>query len=100
MHVRKLFRWQAFTTAFTVAAVAYAWRSRQSHGTFLRVPFDFRVPTPQRVRERWWNSEDSRILTPHVFGVGWSINLLQLVRRVRREEEEPREAEGIQEHEG
>jgi uncharacterized membrane protein len=33
------------------------------------------------VMERWWNPNDERVLTPHVFGVGWSLNLYQLKRR-------------------
>jgi hypothetical protein len=44
------------------------------------VPYEFRPPTLARVRERWWNPEDDRVLTEHVFGVGWSINLARLAR--------------------
>ncbi|WP_216853636.1 DUF5808 domain-containing protein [Phytoactinopolyspora halotolerans] len=36
------------------------------------VPYDFRPPTMQRVRERMWAPDDPAIFTPHVFGVGWS----------------------------
>ena len=43
------------------------------------VPYDLRVPTIARLRERWWNPHDARLLTPQVFGVGWSINLARLV---------------------
>jgi hypothetical protein len=39
------------------------------------VPYDLRLPTFARVRQRWWNPADERLLTPHVFGVGWSVNL-------------------------
>ena len=39
------------------------------------VPYDLRRPTFARVRQRWWNAEDERLFTPHVFGVGWSVNL-------------------------
>ena len=51
-------------------------------GDAFNVPYDFRPPTVERVQERWWNPDDERVLTPHVFGVGWSINLFQLRRRV------------------
>jgi hypothetical protein len=44
------------------------------------VPYEFRPPTLARVRERWWNPLDDRVLTEHVFGVGWSINLASLAR--------------------
>jgi uncharacterized membrane protein len=75
-------RWRIVTTVFTVATVVYAIRSRQSHGTFVGVPFEFRVPTLGRFRQRWWNPEDARIFTPHVFGVGWSLNTYQALRRL------------------
>ena len=47
------------------------------------VPYDFRPPTSARVLERWWKPDDPRLLTPHVFGVGWSVNLARLARLVR-----------------
>lgn len=43
------------------------------------VPYDFRPPTPQRIRARLWDP-DGRLLTPHVFGVGWTLNLGRLTR--------------------
>jgi hypothetical protein len=45
------------------------------------VPYDFRKPTVERVKARWWNPGDARLFTPRVFGVGWSVNLARLVRR-------------------
>jgi hypothetical protein len=58
---------------------------RAWHGTIARVlPYDLRPPTLARVRERWWNPDDDRVFTPHVFGVGWSINLSRLLGRRRR----------------
>jgi hypothetical protein len=56
---------------------------RQWNGRIGVVPYDFRLPTPQRLRERWWNPDDERILVPQVFGVGWSINFGRLVRVLR-----------------
>lgn len=48
---------------------------RRWHGTIAGlVPYDFRLPTPERFRQAWWNPDDERIFTPHAFGVGWSIN--------------------------
>ena len=63
---------------FTLVTVLYALSTRQSHGELLKVPFEFRLPTLRRVRDRWWNKDDSRLLTPHVFGVGWSLTLYRL----------------------
>ncbi|HVB65137.1 MAG TPA: DUF5808 domain-containing protein [Nitrolancea sp.] len=45
-------------------------------------PYDLRIPTKQRLMERWWNPDDNRILTPKVFGVGWDINVFQVLKRV------------------
>ncbi len=52
-------------------------------GTAFGVPYDFRPPTPERVIQRWWNPDDERLLTPHVFGVGWSVNLYQVQRQAK-----------------
>ena len=76
--MKKISTWRLVTTAFTVATIVYAIRTKQSSGRLLRVPYDFRFPTIQRVKDRWWNPDDPRIFTPHVFGVGWSLNLYQI----------------------
>ena len=47
------------------------------------VPYDFRVPTFERARSRWWNTEDDRLFVPQVFGVGWTVNLARLAKLVR-----------------
>jgi hypothetical protein len=44
------------------------------------VPYDFRMPTLERARSRWWNPEDERVFVPTVFGVGWTVNLARLGR--------------------
>ena len=75
-------RWRTFTMLFALVTVVYAVKTRQSHGTFLKVPFEFRFPTPGRLRQRWWNPEDDRVFTPGVVGVGWTVNAYQLLRRL------------------
>ncbi|MGA7670917.1 MAG: DUF5808 domain-containing protein [Nitrolancea sp.] len=52
-------------------------------GNILIFPYDFRFPTVERFFERWWNPEDERIFTPDVFGVGWSVNLFQAMKRFK-----------------
>jgi hypothetical protein len=47
------------------------------------IPYDFRPPTPSRIRERYWNPDDDRILVPQLFGVGWTLNVGRLVRLLR-----------------
>ena len=71
--------------ALTVAAVVRELRlpadERTWHGRILYVPYDFRMPTLDRLRERLW-APDQPILVPHFFGVGWSVNLGRLVAMV------------------
>jgi uncharacterized membrane protein len=40
------------------------------------------MPTVERFKERYWNPDDERIFTPQFFGVGWSINVAQILNRV------------------
>lgn len=54
----------------------------KSHGSFLGIPFDFRLPTVQRVRESFWNPSNPRVLTPQLFGWGYSINVPALLQRL------------------
>ena len=44
------------------------------------VPYDFRMPTLERARSRWWNTDDDRLFVPQVFGVGWTLNLARLAK--------------------
>jgi hypothetical protein len=52
---------------------------RTWHGTVLNVPYDFRLPTVERLQKTFWNNEDARVFVPHAFGVGWSINFYPLI---------------------
>jgi hypothetical protein len=56
---------------------------RTWQGNVLFFPYDFRMPNAERLKMRWWNPADPRVLTPHAFGVGWSVNLYQLRRKVQ-----------------
>ncbi|MEZ4521041.1 MAG: DUF5808 domain-containing protein [Thermomicrobiales bacterium] len=56
---------------------------RTRHGQVFGVPYDFRRPTLSKIKERFWDPQDSRLLTPHVFGVGWSVNVGRLAALVR-----------------
>ena len=66
-------KWRIFVSLFTIATVIHAAKTKRSHGTFLKVPFDFRSV---------WNPDDGRIFTPNVFGVGWTVNGYQLAKRL------------------
>jgi len=71
--------------AFGLAIVASRKLEREGvklEGECLGVPYDFRPPTLDRFRERCWNPDDPRLLTPHVFGWGWALNFYALARRL------------------
>ena len=57
---------------------------RTWYGRIGPVPYDFRVPTLERLQSAYWNPDDERLFTDRVFGVGWAINLAQ-VRRIVQE---------------
>ena len=66
----------------TVAAISQEMAKPEAQrtwqGTVLGlVPYDFRPPTWDRIREAYWNPKDSRVFTDRVFGVGWAVNLYQ-----------------------
>lgn len=46
------------------------------------VPYDLRRPTMDRFKERLWN-RDGPLVSPQVFGVGWTVNFGALVSRLR-----------------
>ena len=57
---------------------------KRPQGHFLGLPYDFRKPTLTRVKERFWNPDDNRVLTPMVFGWGYAINLYEVGRRLSK----------------
>lgn len=78
----KLLRWAAL---LLVGAALYDQLRRPAaertwQGRIGFVPYDFRPPTVERLKERLWNPDDPRIFTPHVWGVGWAVNVYQLWR--------------------
>jgi hypothetical protein len=48
------------------------------------VPYDFRVPSVARIRDRVWAPEDPHLLKPHPFGVGWTLNVGRVVALIRQ----------------
>ncbi len=55
---------------------------KTKYGRFLGIPYDWRRPTWSVVREKVWNPQDRHVLTPHIFGWGWSLNLYEVLRRL------------------
>ncbi len=54
---------------------------RTWHGTLYGIPYDFRRPTIERLRQAFWNKDTARVLVPHAFGMGWSINFYPLINQ-------------------
>jgi hypothetical protein len=55
---------------------------RKWHGKVGFVPYDFRMPTWDRVKETYWNPYERHILTPQVFGLGWTVNFYALIENL------------------
>src|SRR5712692_832844 len=63
-----------------VAAVATELAKPESERTwegrvFGVVPYDFRPPTWERIRNAYWNPDSDRLFSDRAFGVGWAVNL-------------------------
>jgi hypothetical protein len=76
--VRRLVRFAVF--GLVVAAVATELakpaKDRTWEGKVVGVvPYDFRPPTLQRIRDAYWNPHSERLFSDRVFGVGWAVNL-------------------------
>jgi len=76
--VRRLFRLVAF--GLFAAAIATELSKPEAERTwqgkvFGVVPYDFRPPTWQRIRDAYWNPESDVLFSDRVFGVGWAVNL-------------------------
>ena len=73
--------------ALAVAAVVKELRTpaeeRQWHGSLGFVPYDLRIPTVARFKERMWNPDNEHVISPRVFGVGWTVNVGRLVELAR-----------------
>ena len=46
------------------------------------VPYDFRLPDLQRLRNAYWNPESDVLFTEQVVGVGWSVDLPVAMRKL------------------
>jgi len=56
---------------------------RTWNGTLLGfVPYDFRLPTLERLRSAYWNPGSPKIFTARPLGVGWAVNIPTLLRRL------------------
>jgi hypothetical protein len=57
---------------------------RTWHGRlFDFVPYDFRLPTPRKLLNAWWNPGSGTIFSEQPFGVGWTVNVGALLPMLR-----------------
>lgn len=58
-------------------------QERTWHGRLLGfIPYDFRLPTPGRIRDAYFNTTSERIFTPEPIGVGWAVNVAAVLKRL------------------
>jgi len=77
-------------TLFWVALIAAIYQElrkppeeRTWHGKVLgSVPYDFRVPTLERLRDAYWDPDSDRVFSDRVFGVGWAVNIPVAARKL------------------
>ena len=75
----------AALTAAVVTELRKTPEDRTWRGSVLGVvPYDLRVPTVSRLKATFWDPANPKIIVPHAFGVGWSVNLASLVGRLGR----------------
>ena len=70
--------WRLVLAIIGVVAIIQELRKSPSERTWTGkvadlVPYDFRIPTIERVRSTYWNPEGP-IISGKVFGVGWAPN--------------------------
>jgi hypothetical protein len=81
--------WSLIFAAIAVIAVIQELRKpkdqRTWHGKVADlVPYDFRMPTVERIRNTYWNP-DGPILSGKVFGAGWAFNFGVLAKWFARD---------------
>ena len=56
---------------------------RTWHGKLLGVvPYDFRMPSVDALRQAYWNPRSPKLFTDRPLGVGWAVNIPTALRRL------------------
>ncbi|MFC1963803.1 hypothetical protein ACFLV1_00270 [Chloroflexota bacterium] len=72
------------TTAAILQELEKPEEEREWHGTIAKfVPYDFRIPTLEKLNSTFWNPYTDRTFMPTAFGVGWGINFYTLLEKFR-----------------
>ncbi len=56
---------------------------RQWYGRVGFIPYDFRIPTIERIKEAYWNPDNAKIFMPEVWGIGWAVNIHAVLEKMR-----------------
>jgi hypothetical protein len=46
------------------------------------VPYDFRIPSLETLRQAYWNPRSPKVFTDRPLGVGWAVNIPTALRRL------------------
>lgn len=86
--VRELIKLARLAIWATVAAAIYQELRkppplRTWHGKVAGVvPYDFRVPTIERLKQAYWDPDSDVVFSEHAWGVGWAVNLPVFTRKL------------------
>ncbi|WNM31239.1 DUF5808 domain-containing protein [Streptomyces sp. Li-HN-5-11] len=53
-------------------------------GRVFGLPYDFRLPSPEKIAREFWDPDSDAFFTPHAFGIGYGVNLARVARELRR----------------
>jgi glycogen synthase len=56
---------------------------RHWHGKLGIIPYDFRLPTIERIKKAYWNPDSDRVLSETVLGIGWAVNFYAILEKMR-----------------
>jgi hypothetical protein len=81
--MRRFLEWRWLLAGLSAASVVRELRKPPAERTwhdrlFGVVPYDWRLPTPARIKAAFWSPDDPRLFTDRPFGVGWAINVHRL----------------------
>ena len=48
------------------------------------IPYDFRIPTFEKVKNAYWDPSSETVFTDNVVGVGWAVNIPVLARKLQQ----------------
>lgn len=55
-------------------------QERTWKGKVAGIPYNFNLADWSTIASEYWNPESDQILTPHVIGMGWGINVAAVLR--------------------